>query len=48
MKEGHDGERLPALVGNIIDGTALFSLLACGQVRKEIDRPRKCPEHRPA
>lgn len=31
------GFLLPALVGNIIGGTALFSLLAYGQVREEID-----------
>ena len=37
---------LPALVGNVIGGTALFSLLACGQVREEIDWPRKCPDYR--
>lgn len=31
------GYLLPALVGNIIGGTALFSLLAYAQVREEID-----------
>jgi formate-nitrite transporter family protein len=28
---------LPALIGNIIGGTALFALLAYAQVMKEID-----------
>ena len=31
------GYLLPALVGNVIGGTALFSLLAYAQVREEID-----------
>jgi formate/nitrite transporter FocA (FNT family) len=31
------GYLLPALVGNIIGGTALFSLLAYAQVREEIE-----------
>ena len=47
MKGRQDGERLPVLVGNFIGGTALFSLLACGQVREEIDWPRKCPDYPP-
>lgn len=31
------GHLLPALVGNVLGGTLLFSLLAYGQVRREID-----------
>jgi hypothetical protein len=36
------GFLLRTLVGNIIGGIALFSLLAQRQVREEIDWPRKC------
>ena len=28
---------LPAVIGNILGGTALFSLLVCAQVKREIE-----------
>jgi len=32
---------LPVLAGNVIGGTAVFTLLAWGQVKAEVDEPRK-------
>ena len=41
LLEGFGGFFLPVLVGNVIGGTAIFSMLAWGQVRREIGRRGK-------